>query len=40
MFKFATSYPYNVFTLSPRTKEDKNNFWTFRCQDISNMVYV
>ena len=31
---------YNILTLRPRTTEDVDGFWLFRCQDISKMVYV
>ena len=31
---------FNAFTLYPETIEDRDNFWEFRCRDISRMFYV
>ena len=41
MCKLSAKLKYNALTLQPRSKEDREKFWAFRCQDISErMIYV
>ena len=40
MCKFTSKLPYSPITLQPRSKEDRDKFWAFRCQDIAKMMYV
>ena len=34
------SKDYSVLTLQPATQEDRDNFWMFRCRDISSMFNI
>ena len=34
------SHNFNLLTLYPKTKEDRDNFWVFRCVDIGRMIYM
>ena len=34
------SHNFNLLSLYPKTKEDRDNFWAFRCVDIGRMIYV
>ena len=35
-----TNNNFSLLSLYPGTKEDKDNFWVFRCVDIGRMIYV
>ena len=36
----SSSKNYNALTLQPATQEDRDNFWMFRCRDISSMFNI
>ena len=40
MCKVSQRSNFSVLTLLPHTKEDREDFWMFRCRDIANMNYI
>ena len=39
--RFITkSTKYNVITLRPYSKEDRREFWKFRCDDVDQMLGI